>query len=87
MEDIAKKAVEYWGSGSIMKADNKNDFHEAGLLHLDNTKARTKLGWAPLMNGIVAVKTTIDWYKNVHLQPGMSKEITGKQIIEYMKGI
>lgn len=87
VEDIAKKAIEYWGSGTIAKAENKNEFHEAGLLHLDNAKARTKLGWAPLMNSMAAVKTTIDWYKIVHLQPGMSKEITGKQITEYMKGI
>lgn len=87
VEDIAKKAIEYWGSGTIVKAENKNEFHEAGLLHLDNAKARTKLGWAPLMNSMAAVKTTIDWYKIVHLQPGMSKEITSKQIIEYMKGI
>ena len=87
VEDIAEKVVEYWGSGAIMKTENKNEFHEAGLLHLDNAKARTKLGWAPLMNSMAAVKTTIDWYKIVHLQPGMSKEITGKQIIEYMKGI
>jgi CDP-glucose 4,6-dehydratase len=87
VEDIAKKAIEYWGSGTIAKTESKNEFHEAGLLHLDNTKARTKLGWTPFMNSWAAVKTTIDWYKTVHLQPGMSKEITGKQIIEYMKGI
>jgi hypothetical protein len=47
-----------------VKAENKNEFHEAGLLHLDNAKARTKLGWAPLMNSMAAVKTTIDWYKD-----------------------
>jgi len=87
VEDIAKKAVEYWGSGTIVKAENKNEFHEAGLLHLDNAKARTKLGWTPLMNSLTAVKTTIDWYKNAHQQPGMAKEITGKQIFEYMKGV
>ncbi|HEV8271801.1 MAG TPA: hypothetical protein VGQ04_10890, partial [Chitinophagaceae bacterium] len=81
------KAIEYWGSGSIVKANSKGEFHEAGLLLLDNTKARTSLKWSPAMNSLEAVKTTIDWYKKVHTKTGTPKEITSKQITTYMQSL
>src|SRR4030095_1536636 len=87
VEDIAIKAIEYWGSGSIEKANNKGEFHEAGLLLLDNTKARNSLKWSPAMNSLEAVKTTIDWYKMVNTKIGTPKEITSKQITTYMQGL
>ncbi|HEY3755091.1 MAG TPA: CDP-glucose 4,6-dehydratase [Opitutaceae bacterium] len=37
--------------------------HEAGLLHLDSTKARTRLGWHPVWDLDQALATTADWYR------------------------
>jgi len=87
VEDIAKKAIEYWGSGSIIKNGTKNGFHEAGLLQLDNAKARNTLGWLPSMNGLSAVKATIDWYKLVQAGSDTPRQITAKQINDYMQSL
>lgn len=37
--------------------------HEAGVLRLDSTKARSRLGWRPALDLDAAVRLTIDWYK------------------------
>jgi CDP-glucose 4,6-dehydratase len=37
--------------------------HEAGLLKLDCSKARTKLQWAPVWGGKTAVEKTARWYR------------------------
>ena len=84
VEEIAKKAIEYWGSGSIITKNN-NEFHEAGLLQLDNTKAKSMLGWSPLMNSLEAVKATIKWYKKVHEGVDTPRQITMQQINEFMR--
>ena len=84
VEEIAKKAIEYWGSGSIITKNN-NEFHEAGLLQLDNTKAKSMLGWSPLMNSLEAVKATITWYKKVHEGVDTPRQITMQQINEFMR--
>ena len=38
--------------------------HEANLLYLDNSRAKSKLGWEPVWNIEQTVKYTADWYKN-----------------------
>jgi CDP-glucose 4,6-dehydratase len=38
---------------------------ESGLLDLDSSLARTKLGWAPKWNQEEAIHLTFSWWKNV----------------------
>lgn len=40
--------------------------HEAGLLRLDCSKARTKLKWIPVWDGIETMKKTTLWYKDFY---------------------
>lgn len=37
--------------------------HEAGLLYLDNSKAKARLGWKPLWNFERALTATAEWYQ------------------------
>jgi CDP-glucose 4,6-dehydratase len=37
--------------------------HEAGLLTLDSTLARHKLGWSPRLRLAEALSYTVEWYK------------------------
>jgi len=37
--------------------------HEAGLLQLDSSKARLKLGWQPVWDFETAVHRTASWYR------------------------
>jgi CDP-glucose 4,6-dehydratase len=40
--------------------------HEASLLYLDPTKARTKLGWRPVWHIEQALQITASWYRQFH---------------------
>ena len=59
--------------------DNK---HEAGLLKLDNTKAKEMLNWHPLMRSEDATQMTIDWYREFYENNIIS---TGKDIKKFEK--
>ena len=37
--------------------------HEANLLHLDNTKARKRLGWEPVWSFDQGIRSTLEWYR------------------------
>ena len=65
VEELVKLAIRYWGKGSY-KLDNLQHPHEASLLKLDTSKARTLLGWKPIYNINKTIKRTINWYKNFY---------------------
>lgn len=78
--ELVKKIVEEWGDGKITVEDNK-DFHEAGLLSLEISKARYKLGWTPRWNTHKAIEKTVEWYKNY--KNNSIYDLCKKQIEEY----
>ena len=49
--------------GAKWQTDNAQQPHEAGLLKLDNSKAKTRLGWNPRWNLEMALKKTIEWHQ------------------------
>jgi CDP-glucose 4,6-dehydratase len=62
VEDIVKKAIETLGKWEY-KIEKDDSMHEAGLLLLDNTKAKTLLGWSPQFWVDEALQKTLDWYR------------------------
>jgi CDP-glucose 4,6-dehydratase len=61
---LAGMVREAWGAGGPRLAFGNGDgLHEAGVLRLDSTKAKTALGWTPRLTVYEAVKLTIDWHK------------------------
>ncbi|MGH4138609.1 CDP-glucose 4,6-dehydratase [Clostridium sp.] len=52
-----------WGYGKGVDISLENAPHEANILKLDCTKAKTYLGWLPKLNVNEALKLTVDWYK------------------------
>ena len=55
--------------------------HEANLLHLDSSKARSLLGWKPVWNLGCALKTTALWYRQYATT---GRTITHEQIVGYV---
>ena len=47
----------------LKDVSDPNALHEANLLMLDITKAKTKLGWEPRLNAKECTILTSDWYK------------------------
>ncbi len=63
VKELANEVVKQWGSGKITFSNNENQKLEAGLLHLDISKAVNKLKWKPKLNFKESVKYTVDEYK------------------------
>lgn len=86
VEEIVKSAINNWGNGDY-KVDISSQPHEAGLLKLDTSKARTFLGWKPVYNIYETIERTINWYKRFY--EGVKKEelykITINEIRDYVK--
>lgn len=63
---VAKKAVDIWGEGSLQVQENSNAPHEANLLRLDISKVVAELQWTPKMRAATAIERTIKWYKGFY---------------------
>jgi CDP-glucose 4,6-dehydratase len=60
---------------------NTQEKHEAKLLYLDITKAKTQLGWVPTLSLEKTINMTIDWYKKYNQYDGY--ELCLAQIKEF----
>lgn len=61
--EVATELIKNYGKGELKDSSNPNAVHEAKLLMLDITKAKTKLGWKPRMNMQQCMELVADWYK------------------------
>jgi len=68
--------------GSKWQTENTKQPHEAGLLKLDSSKAKTKLGWAPRWNLEIALNKTVEWHQAWRSQEDMAA-ITSSQMQAY----
>ena len=61
--EVATELIKNYGKGELKDSSDPNAMHEAKLLMLDITKAKTKLGWKPRMNMQQCMELVADWYK------------------------
>jgi CDP-glucose 4,6-dehydratase len=87
VSDLADELVCLWGTGAGWKvAATKNPLHEAGILALDCSKARIKLGWQPCLALGNALNLTVEWCKS-HAGGKDMRKFTESQVREYIEGI
>ncbi|MBD2160575.1 CDP-glucose 4,6-dehydratase [Limnothrix sp. FACHB-1083] len=80
--EVAKLAAEVWG-GTVEIAKINPDYHEAGLLQLDSSKARSRLQWKPRWSLNQAVESTVSWYRAYYDGQEM-QQVTQEQILEFV---
>lgn len=81
VKTVVDRVVALWGSGSWVDCSDQEALHEAVLLRLDCTKAKTLLGWKPRLDLNTALAYTLAWYKNY--AHGDVYELCREQIAEY----
>ena len=64
--EVATKLVQSFGKGELKDVSNPDALHEANLLMLDITKAKTRLGWKPRLDALQTIDLVADWYKRYH---------------------
>ena len=65
------------------QTENAQQPHEAGLLKLDSSKAKTKLGWKPYWNLETALNKTLEWHHAWRKDADMAA-FTSEQIQAYI---
>lgn len=65
VRDVVKTIINIWGKGN-MEIQASSKMHEAGLLKLDISKARTHLHWKPVFKILQALEQTTSWYREYY---------------------
>jgi CDP-glucose 4,6-dehydratase len=81
--DLAQALVRAWGSGTVIDRSDPAHPHEAGLLKLDASRARQRLGWHGVWDVTRTVEATVAWYRT-HTQGGDVAAITAHQLDHYV---
>jgi CDP-glucose 4,6-dehydratase len=61
---LVETALKHW-PGEWRDESDPGTLHEAGILHLDNSKIQALLGWRPAWTFAEAVERTIAWYRDM----------------------
>jgi CDP-glucose 4,6-dehydratase len=64
--DVLDMSHKIWPNIKMEIPQNSSHLHEAKLLHLDCSKAQKNLNWIPIWDTSMAIKKTINWYKNYY---------------------
>ncbi len=72
------------GKPEFVFGEAKRGPHEAEVLRLDSTKAKTRLGWNPLLSVGDAVALTVEWYKAKAAGDVDMAELSAAQIERYV---
>ncbi len=82
--DLVHEALSILGKGSF-EIDSSNNFHEAGLLKLDISKAISILDWNPLLNSKTAIQNTMMWYQFFSDNKSQIGDFTQSQIDDFQQ--
>lgn len=66
VKEVVEYIRKYWDKINYMINEDKIHVHEAKLLKLNCSKARSKLGWKPKWNSETTFKETVNWYKEFY---------------------
>ena len=83
VSDVLEKAIAVFGKGAAFYSiSGEKAPHEASLLRLDASKAKTRLGWQPQWQLDTAIEETVSWYSDYSDGKDMI-DVTARQIEEY----
>ncbi len=85
VENLTKLLIQNLETGSYKVNENAHNLHEAGILKLDNNKAKSELNWQPKLSFEETIKWTADWYKNYLTKNLDVRKFTLNQIENFQK--
>lgn len=83
--DLVEQLSIIWTKPEITYAPGS--FPETRFLHLDSTKARSHLGWAPPLSFEDTIDLTASWYRDFAANPSEGTQITVRQIEYYCNAL
>jgi CDP-glucose 4,6-dehydratase len=83
---IVQRAGELWPGELRSAVDDGPHPHEARYLKLDSSRARSRLGWRPLVGLDAALQSIVEWYRELHAGADM-RAVTTRQIESVQAGV
>ena len=83
VKEVVDLLISGWGETVCWEKEGSEQPHEANLLKLDCSKARSQLGWIPKWNLEAATQKIVEWQKAFQAKENM-QEISLAQINSYM---
>ena len=83
VEDVVARFLGRWGSQGARQVPEDPLVEEAGILRLDSSAARERLGWRSRWRLDEAVDRTVDWWKRYAVDPGSARAATLDDIAAY----
>ncbi|MEM8638651.1 MAG: CDP-glucose 4,6-dehydratase [Cyanobacteria bacterium P01_G01_bin.54] len=79
---VAQQVIDCWGKGELCMDSSSVHPHEAGILRLDTTKARTILNWRSCWSLEETIEKTVNWYYSWQSEKDM-RQYSLQQIFAY----
>lgn len=83
VSQIVEKMAQMWGGAARWEYDRSPHPHEATVLRLNSSVAKSELGWMNLMNIDQSLDWTTKWYMEYEKNSSNLRSVTEKQIREY----
>ena len=83
VNEVTQRLRKAWPRVDVRLEEDASGPHEATTLELDCTKARTRLGWEPVLTLDEAVDLTCGWYRAFHEDPTAAAGLVQDQLHEY----
>jgi CDP-glucose 4,6-dehydratase len=83
VRDLVRRVQIAWPAVEVEYASEATGPHEEPSLKLDSTKAKTLLGWSPVLSLDETVQLTVNWYRAAHEEPSQAAELARAQIRHY----
>ena len=83
VQEVVDLLISGWGETASWEKEGSEQPHEANLLKLDCSKARTQLGWIPKWDLETATKKIVEWQKAYQVRENM-QGVSLTQINNYM---
>lgn len=84
VEELVQRFIEIWDKNIKWVCDKSAKHHEAQMLKLDCSKAKSRLGWKPRLGMNDTLEWTVEWYKSFTRKQDM-RNITTDQIERYKR--
>lgn len=85
VSEVGAIAKNSWNKIELKVEQSDNQKHEANLLMLDISKAKSVLGWKPTWSVDKSIDMTVSWYKDYYLNNKANSRETLKNFIESIK--
>jgi CDP-glucose 4,6-dehydratase len=80
---LADRLAERWGGAARWAHEPGDHPHEASVLRLDGSKARSRLGWRPRWDLATTLDRTAAWYRGFADDPSAAAELTRADLEAY----